>query len=105
MATSRTGTSVHKRMAREVTADAQARGITHCPSCGHELDYEDRRSTHGAQADETTPYAATGTTSTDPSQWQVLCAQCNQRKGARNWAGTDGDNPWPQSRQWLRGGG
>lgn len=101
MATSRTGTAVHKRMRRIVIAEAKARGLTHCPPCGNELDYTDGKAPHGAQADEIVAYAHSGVTSTDPNDWQVLCAKCNQRKG-KGFTRSDAPNvdPWPQSRPW-----
>lgn len=98
MVTSRTGTSVHKRMVAKTLTAARAQGVTHCPGCNNELDYEDRTSKHGAHADEIVPYAVRGYTSTDINDWQVLCATCNQRKGKKIWE--DGEPPYPLSREW-----
>lgn len=100
MATSRTGTAAHKRMRTIVLAEAQARGVINCPGCRVELDYRDGRAPNGAQADEIVPFARAGETSSDPNDWQVLCAKCNQRKGDRGWIQTDDAPPFPLSREW-----
>ena len=101
MATSRTGTSVHKRMVKVAITEAIAQGLTLCPNCNNPLDYDDRTSRHGAQADEIVAYAKTGHTSTDPTHWQVLCALCNQRKSDGYRGSTSSDvAPFPHSRWW-----
>lgn len=83
MVTSRTGTAIHKRMRKVTITRARRAGLTHCPSCGVELDYLVAQQPNSAEADEITPFAVTGRTSTDPGDWQVLCRLCNQRKGGR----------------------
>jgi len=100
MATSRTGTALHKRMVRTVMAEAQARGVTHCPACKVELDYVNRTAPNGAHADEIVPFAVRGETSSDPNDWQVLCATCNQSKGAKGWDATNGQAPYPTLIAW-----
>ena len=99
MATSRTGTATHKRMVRIVKAEAQAQGITHCPGCRVELDYNDGTAPNGAQADEIVPFAITQATSTDPSDWQVLCRDCNRDKSDKT-AFTPKTVQYPHSRAW-----
>jgi len=89
-------------MRKVALATAQARGITHCPSCGVELDYESKdRPPNAAEADEIIPFAVTGETSTDPADWQVLCGTCNRKKGAQvGEQGAAWENPYPLSRNW-----
>lgn len=103
MATPRTATTAHKRMRAATLARDKANGVTRCPSCGIELDYEttDRANPAKAEADEIIPFAVRGYTSTDPDDWQTLCARCNQSKG-KKMPGAD-DEPertWPHSRAW-----
>lgn len=82
--TPRSATTTHKRMRARTLARDRAAGITHCPSCKVELDYDTKqRVPHKAEADEIVPFAMTGVTSTNPDDWQTLCARCNQRKGAK----------------------
>ena len=100
MTTSRTGTARHKRMATQVLNAAQEAGIYMCPSCKQPLDYLNRRAPNGAQADEIIPYGITGETSTDPGDWQVLCATCNRSKGNRVAPSTSVTRQYPQSRAW-----
>ena len=103
MATPRTATTKHKRMRRQCLARDKSAGITHCPICGTELDYETpERKPNKAEADEIVPYALTGTTSTDPDDWQTICAQCNQRKGSKVTPTRDENvNLFPHSRAWF----
>jgi len=102
VATPRSATTAHKRMRRTVLAQAQASGITHCPTCRVELDYTSKtRPPNAAEADERVPFAVSGVTSTDPDDWQVLCGTCNRKKGAN--VGVKGEawaNPYPLSKSW-----
>lgn len=104
MATSRSSTTAHKRMRGIVIATAIAQGITHCPSCGVELDYDAKdRPPNAPEADEIIPFAKTGVTSTDPADWQVLCRTCNRRKSDKMPGDDNGHavaNPYPLSRAW-----
>ena len=83
MTTSRSGTATHKRMRAKILAHAIENGILNCPTCGVELDFNVSRRPNSPEADEITPYVVRGYTSTNLEDWQVLCRQCNQRKGAR----------------------
>jgi len=99
MPTSRSGTATHKRMVRIVKAEAQNRGVTHCPGCKTPLDYTDGTAPNGAQADEIVPFAVTGITSTEPSDWQVLCRDCNRAKSDKTIAVLPAVR-YPHSRDW-----
>jgi len=83
MATSRTGTALHKRMrARAVTA-AQTAGQTNCPLCGRWIDWNTHGSKSSPEADEIIPYAETQQTSTDLTNWRIICRHCNQQRGGK----------------------
>jgi 5-methylcytosine-specific restriction endonuclease McrA len=83
VATSRTGTATHKRMRKLVLAQAIEQGLLNCPECGVALDFNVSRRPNSPEADEVTPYAVTGRTSTDLKDWQILCRRCNQSKGGK----------------------
>lgn len=106
MATPRSATALHKRMRRVVLAQARARGVTNCPGCQVELDYDSTdRPPNAAEADEIIPFAVTRKTSEDPDDWQVLCRTCNRQKsdkipGEDDASGLDLANPYPLSRAW-----
>lgn len=104
MVTSRTGTAVHKRMAATTLARGRADGVTHCPRCGVELDYDTGRRPNSAEADEYPPFSITGRTSTDPEHWSVLCRTCNQSLGDKPRELTTIDanaaDPFPLSVDW-----
>jgi hypothetical protein len=98
--TPRSATTVHKRMRRQLLARAQLDGITHCPRCRIELDYDNGQAPNGAQADEIIPFALTGITSANLEDWQVLCARCNQSKGASVAPRPSARELYPHSREW-----
>lgn len=107
MATPRTATATHKRMRRRTLERDRAAGVTHCPGypghpCGVPLDYDTpQRVPNKAEADEIVPFAMTGTTSTNPDDWQTLCARCNQSKGSRSHATRRDDvDQFPLAAQW-----
>ena len=107
MATPRSATTVHKRMRVRTLARDRAAGVTHCPSCKIELDYDtpDRANPAKAEADEIVPYSVRGYTSTDPDDWQTLCSRCNQSKGAKTTPTATTVDPlasreWPHSIAW-----
>lgn len=87
-------------MADQCINEARAQGVTHCPNCGQELDYENRTRPNGAQADEIIAYAVTQRTSTELTDWQVLCATCNRSKGKKDWTNRSDEPQWPHSRVW-----
>jgi len=104
MTTSRTGTGRWKRARERVLADAQASGLTVCPSCHVDLDYELGKRPNSAEVDHVVPHARGGTD--EPHNLRVLCRQCNQRRGDR--AGLPPTprtssapvEPFPWSRAW-----
>lgn len=95
MTTSRTGTTQWKRVAAQAIAEAKAQGITHCPACSIELDYEHRANDNGATVDHVVSHARGGEDAIENTA--ILCKRCNASKGA-GWA-TEA-NPYPLSRAW-----
>lgn len=101
MATSRTGTAVHKRMRRECLKRDRDRGVTACPLCLVPIAWDTSKQPDSPEADELVPYSLTGKTSTNLDEWQTICRLCNQRKGNRMPALPPVEGiPFPQSRQW-----
>ena len=78
----RSSTATHKRMRDKTRRAAQDAGQASCPLCGRWLDWTRAGQPNSAEADEITPYALTGQTSTDPANWRIICRHCNQRRGA-----------------------
>lgn len=76
---SRTATGKWKRLRREVLAEAQANGLTHCPMCKTWLDYEHSLQWNSPEVDHIIPAAQGGPDTKDNTQ--VLCQTCNRRKG------------------------
>ena len=56
MATSRTGTAAYQHWRRRVLAAGRADGVTRCPGCGVELDYEHGRRPDSAEPDHILPH-------------------------------------------------
>ena len=81
MTTSRTGTATHKRMRAKLIAKAKREGQTNCPIDGRWIDWNTHGLPSSPEADEITPYANTGTTSTDPANWRIICQHCNRQLG------------------------
>lgn len=79
MATNRTATGKWKRLRREVIAEAQDNGVTHCPICRTWLDYERSLQWNSPEVDHILP-ASQGGPDTKANA-QVLCQTCNRRKG------------------------
>lgn len=82
MATSRTGTSVHRHWRRRVLARGQANGVVYCPDCGVELDYVNSKRPNSAEPDHIVPFARGGRDEVDNGR--VVCRHCNQSRGAGN---------------------
>lgn len=79
MTTPRTATTVHKKWRTRVIANARAAGVTRCPLCGVELDYENFRSPHYAQADHIVPFSLGGEYTEENGR--AICAACNASRG------------------------
>lgn len=92
MATSRTGTAQWKATARYVRREAQAQGLTHCPSCGCLLDWDQGLRPNSAEVDHIVPASKGG--SDGPENARVLCRYCNQSRGNR-------DAPTPKNVQLI----
>ena len=63
-------------------------GITRCPHCGVELDWDHPYQPNSAELDEVFPVSRLpeelrARACVDPSNVQVLCRACNKRKGNR----------------------
>ena len=82
MATSRTGTAEWKATVRYVRREAQAQGLTHCPSCGQWLNWEVSRQPNSAEVDHIIPHSRGG--SDRPDNARVWCRHCNQSRGNRD---------------------
>lgn len=80
MATSRTGTAAYQHWRRRVLAAGRADGVTRCPGCGVELDYEHGRRPDSAEPDHILPHKWGGRDVVENGR--VLCRTCNIRRGA-----------------------
>ena len=76
---SRTATGKWKRLRREVLAEAESNGLTHCPMCKTWLDYETPLQWNSPEIDHIIPASLGGPDTRDNTQ--VLCQTCNRRKG------------------------
>ena len=76
---SRTATGKWKRLRREVLAEAEASGLTHCPMCKTWLDYETPLQWNSPEIDHIIPASLGGPDTRENTQ--VLCQTCNRRKG------------------------
>jgi 5-methylcytosine-specific restriction protein A len=81
MATSRTGTSQYKKARKRTLHLAKAQGITHCPYCGTELDYDVSLKPNSAETDHVIAHARGGQDTVE--NLAVCCRHCNQSKGDR----------------------
>ena len=81
MATSRTGTATWKRVRGQAIYRAKRSGLTHCPDCNVELDYDVGLTPASAEVDHVIPHSRGGSDSHD--NVRVCCRLCNQSKGNR----------------------
>ena len=97
MATSRTGTGKWKNLRRRAIADAKNRGLTHCPLCRVQLDYEVSKTPSSAEVDHIHSVARGGRDEIENTR--VICRQCNQKRGAGETV-MRGPDAFPLSRRW-----
>lgn len=81
MATSRTGSAWWKALRAKAIRLARVNGITHCPCCGVELDYDTSKKPNSPEPDHIIPYALGGRD--ELANLVVICRRCNQSKGSR----------------------
>ena len=98
MVTSRTGTSKWKNLRRRTLHEAKAQGLTNCPLCKVELDYEVGRMPASAEVDHIHSVARGGRDEAD--NVRVICRRCNQRRGAGEKTVPMGPDAFPLSVQW-----
>jgi 5-methylcytosine-specific restriction protein A len=79
MPSSRTGLTPHLKFRRAVLRRDEANGITHCPTCGTQLDYKISRKPNSAEPDHIIPTSLGGTN--DPTNGRTICRRCNQSRG------------------------
>ncbi|MEW2011508.1 HNH endonuclease signature motif containing protein [Microbacterium sp. NPDC078814] len=88
MVSSRTGLTPHLRFRKAVLSRDRKAGVTHCPDCGCELDYEISRQPHSAEPDHIIPAAQarqlgwTDAQLNAPTNGRTICRRCNQSRGA-----------------------
>src|SRR5690606_13142238 len=88
MASSRTGLTPHLRFRRAVLTRDRRAGITQCPDCGTELDYNISRQPNSAEPDHVAPAAkarelgSTIAQLNNPNNGRTICRRCNQSRGA-----------------------
>lgn len=56
-------------------------GITNCPECGTNLDWEYSRRPNSAEVDHKIPFSAGGTDTFENTQ--IICRRCNQSLGGK----------------------
>lgn len=97
MASSRTGLTPHLRFRRAVLNRDRKAGVTNCPLCNCELDYDVSRQPNSAEPDHIIPAAKatllgwTISQLNHPSNGRTICRRCNQRRGS-------GRDPKPPTR-------
>lgn len=99
MTTSRTGTTKWLRIRARVVADARASGLTHCPLCGVELDYEHAKQPNSAEVDHIVPVAQGG--SDEPSNLRVICKLDNGKRGDGRRPEPAASGDFPVDAAWL----
>jgi len=104
VATSRTSTAKWKNIAARRRRTAQSEGITACPGCRRQLDYDTKRTKvynpNLVQVDHIIPAEQGGEDTFENSA--ILCADCNLKKGGRARAPVvvPTVDAFPVSRQW-----
>lgn len=81
MASSRTGLTPHLRFRKAVLTRDRRNGITHCPLCNVQLNYDITRQPNSAEPDHIIPIARGGTN--NPNNGRTICRHCNQSIGDR----------------------
>ena len=79
MATSRTGTTTWKRIAKQARAQAIEQHLTRCPRCRVGLDWEYSGRPNSAEVDHIVPHAQGGPDTLENTR--ILCRRCNQQLG------------------------
>ena len=92
MASSRTGLTPHLRFRKAVLTRDRRNGITHCPLCNVQLNYDITRQPNSAEPDHIIPIARGGTN--NPRNGRTICRRCNQSIGDRR-------DPTPSTRATL----
>jgi 5-methylcytosine-specific restriction enzyme A len=100
MATSRTGTTTWKTLRKRAIYRAKRAGLTHCPSCKVELNYDVGQTPTSAEVDHILPFSKGGQDHID--NVTVICRLCNVRKGNKAAPTTPTINKGPirASRAW-----
>lgn len=88
MVSSRTGLTPHLRFRKAVLGRDRRAGITNCPDCNCELDYDISRQPNSAEPDHIVPAAQarklgwTDAQLNNPTNGRTICRECNQSRGA-----------------------
>ena len=97
MTTSRTGTTKWKQLRKRAIYKAKRSGLTHCPHCNVELDYDISLTPRSAEVDHVLPFSKGGEDHID--NVMVICRLCNVRKGNKSEA-PQPPKPIRTSRKW-----
>ena len=99
MTTSRTGTTTYLRNSERAKRQARASGLTHCPECGVELDYDTARLPNSAESDHIVEWAKGGTDAL--ANLRVICRDCNLKRNRKvPSAPVPPAEDFPTSRHW-----
>ncbi|WP_353057973.1 HNH endonuclease [Propionimicrobium sp. PCR01-08-3] len=79
MSTSRTGTAAYKRWRTAVLRRDRLAGVSRCPICGVEMDYDVGLKPNSAEPDHI--LAAVFGGRNEIENGRAICRQCNQRRG------------------------
>lgn len=78
---SRTSLAPHRNFRLRVLTRDKAAGVTHCPLCNVEMDYDVSRKPNSAEPDHIVPHALGG--SNETSNGRAICRKCNQTRGGK----------------------